>query len=229
MSRHPRSTIRRTREALLAGMLLCGACSHALAQFAANVLYDAPDYDLADGLVDADPGTPGEQSTLRACIQNANLMPAGTYTIIVPAGTYALTVVGPYEDAGATGDLDIANGVQILGAGVGASIVDATGLGDRIFDIRGASDVYFNDISLTGGSTPTTGAVESGGAIRQASGGVLKIDQAELTSCSATGGRRSGRGHRCGGLARGPARRDIRPQPRAGPRRRRGVRREGEL
>lgn len=178
----------RTRLGLLAAGVLACAGANALGQFAANVLYDAPDYDLTDGLVDADPGTPGEQSTLRACIQNVNIQPPGVYTIIVPAGTYPLTVIGAYENGAATGDLDIANGVQILGAGVGASIVDASALGDRIFDIQGAYSVYFNDISLSGGTTPTTGAAESGGAIRQAPGGVLKIDQVEFGGCTASGG-----------------------------------------
>ncbi|MCY2951361.1 MAG: right-handed parallel beta-helix repeat-containing protein [Planctomycetota bacterium] len=44
-----------------------------LATMVVNTIADAGDYDLSDGIVDVDNITPGEQATLRAAIQNANL------------------------------------------------------------------------------------------------------------------------------------------------------------
>ncbi len=189
MSRPKSPDVRgRTFHHLLAAGLVACAAGSASAQFGVNVLYDAPDFDLADGLVDADPGTPGEQATLRACIQNVNIQPPGSYSILVPAGYYLLSQAGSYEDVAATGDLDIDRSVSIIGAGVAAVTIDGSALGDRLFDIRGAHSVYFNDMTLTGGTTPAGGAVEGGGCIRQAAGGTLEIGNVHITSCAALGG-----------------------------------------
>ena len=55
---------------------------------------DAGDYDLADGVCDVDKNTPGEQITLRAAIQNANLE-AGPSTInfALPAGQTRINIL----------------------------------------------------------------------------------------------------------------------------------------
>ena len=60
--------------------------------------------------------------TLRAAIQEANAL-IGDDIIEVPAGTYSLSVLGRYEDLGASGDLDVFNlegdngGLEIRGQG----------------------------------------------------------------------------------------------------------------
>jgi predicted outer membrane repeat protein len=90
---------------------------------------------------------------------------AGLDVIRIPtAGTYSLTITGT-DDVAAVGDLDITQNVTIVGAtGV---VVDASALGDRSFDIRGAYTVKLNPKALNycGGSATTySGAVYSNGA-----------------------------------------------------------------
>src|SRR2546425_8661400 len=87
--------------------------------------------DTADG-VDAAPGdgrcaTAAGTCTLRAAIQETNAEP-GADTIMVQAGTYLLTIPGRGEDAAATGDLDIAEALTIIGAGADSTIVDGNGI-----------------------------------------------------------------------------------------------------
>jgi CSLREA domain-containing protein len=64
---------------------------------------------------------------------------AGRDTIVVPAGTYTLAVPGRYEDAAATGDLDLTADVAVTGAGPRATILDGNGV-DRVLEtLKGAS------------------------------------------------------------------------------------------
>jgi hypothetical protein len=76
--------------------------------------------------------------SLRGAIIKANGDAAGD-TINVPAGTYTVNITNPagtHEDAAATGDLDIIQGMTITGAGAATTIIDATGLVDRGHDRR---------------------------------------------------------------------------------------------
>jgi len=89
--------------------------------------------------VDAVPGdgvcaTASEACTLRAAIQEANAL-AGEESIEVPAGNHVLTIPGTDEDAAATGDLDITDGLNVTGAGMDKSVIDAGGL-DRVLEIQ---------------------------------------------------------------------------------------------
>jgi uncharacterized repeat protein (TIGR01451 family) len=81
--------------------------------------------------------------SLREAVIKANAT-AGVDTIQVPAGTYTLTRTGADENAAATGDLDITDGVNVVGAvdgsGNPATIVQAgpgvgTGI-DKVFSIN---------------------------------------------------------------------------------------------
>ncbi|HEX8201469.1 MAG TPA: hypothetical protein VF590_13370, partial [Isosphaeraceae bacterium] len=101
--------------------------------------------------------SPGDVS-LREAIQWANSNP-GPDRVLLQAGTYTLSLAGANEDAGATGDLDIARDVDIIGAGRNATIINANRL-DRIFDLdgtttAGALRVTITGMTLTGGLTPT--------------------------------------------------------------------------
>ena len=83
-------------------------------------------------------------------------------TVRVPPGFYALTLAGGGPDAG---DLDLARPVRIVGTGETGSFLDASGLGDRIFDVT--SDVTLHHLALLNGTT-----AGDGGLVRVRSGSV---------------------------------------------------------
>src|SRR6478735_11963545 len=83
--------------------------------------------------------------------------PAGNLadTIVLPAGTFTLSIAG--DDAlAASGDLDILGEVTIVGAGVGATIVDGGGI-DRVFEIQGGVAATLQGLTITGGKAPDGG------------------------------------------------------------------------
>jgi CSLREA domain-containing protein len=123
-------------------------------------------------VVDAAPGdgvcaTAGNVCTLRAAIQEANVLTGGPHTIVLPAGTYTLTIPGKGEDAAATGDLDITASMTISGSGAATTIIDANNI-DRVLDIMARSvTVTLSGVTITRGEpdrVPSTG----GGGIRNA-------------------------------------------------------------
>jgi CSLREA domain-containing protein len=86
-------------------------------------------------------------------------------TIQIPAGHFTLAIKGKSEQAAATGDLDILNGVDIHGAGARKTIVDGGGI-DRVFHVpyTGTSTqfhVWIENMTITGGISPN----EPGGGI----------------------------------------------------------------
>src|SRR5439155_2998816 len=82
--------------------------------------------DTNDGNCDTD-------CSLREAIIAANASP-GMDTIIIPPGTYLLSIPGMEEDAAATGDLDITDGLILTGAGAASTIIDGGGV-DRVFHV----------------------------------------------------------------------------------------------
>jgi len=105
--------------------------------------------DTADGKCDAD-------CSLREAIIAANATPAADQ-IVVPAGTYQLTIKGPEEDAAATGDLDLTEPVEVLGAGARATIVRGDGT-DRVFDVRAEGAATIAGMTIEGGRGVEQGA-----------------------------------------------------------------------
>jgi CSLREA domain-containing protein len=101
-------------------------------------------------------------------------------TINVPAGLYLLTLVGDRENNNATGDLDILANVTIAGAGVGATIIDASGLGstpDRVFDVPASSiRVTLRDMTVQNGHAPNIN-----GGLCAENGGGIRINNAAVT------------------------------------------------
>ena len=122
---------------------------------------------------DSDVNPPG--CTLREAISSANADDAGgnectagsgSDRILLAPGTYALGVGNQAgdEDANAEGDLDITSPVEIVGAGVGSTTIDATGTSDRILELpSSAAVVTIRDLKLTGGHAPV-GAHGTNGA-----------------------------------------------------------------
>jgi CSLREA domain-containing protein len=92
----------------------------------------------------------------------------------VPAGFYPLTLSGPGGPE--TGDLDLVRPVTIVGTGETGSFLDASGLGDRVFDI--GADVELRHLTLLGGSQ-----VGRGGVVR------ATVGTFELRRSTVSGGR----------------------------------------
>jgi CSLREA domain-containing protein len=135
--------------------------------FTVNSTLDAPDANPGDGICQT--VVPG-QCTLRAAIMEANAL-AGADTIVVPAGLYILTLARGScgaEPIDACGDLDIFDSVTIQGAGAATTIVDASLINDRVFDIF-APSVTITGLTIQGGNTTT--ANEAGGGIQMVAGG----------------------------------------------------------
>jgi hypothetical protein len=151
--------------------------------FDVNTTKDGADFDLGDGHVDADPVKPGDQVTLRAAIQNANLL-GGPVQINLPAGKYKLTVKGNNEDACATGDLDITGDVTILGAGSKTTVIDAQNI-DRVVHVQKDATASISDVTLTHGRAygQPIGNVVAGGGIR--SYGTLSLTRCVISHCRA--------------------------------------------
>ena len=138
--------------------------------FNVNYTADMRDVDLADDVCDADPG-PAQLCTLRAAVMQGNVTP-GDISIRLFPRTYKLTIPGAGEDLGAKGDLDLVGRIEIVGASNSRarSTIDATGVGDRVFDGRSPAAALRN-LVITGGYLPSTTTVSTefdGGGIRNA-------------------------------------------------------------
>ena len=76
-------------------------------------------------------------------------------TVRLPPGFYPLSLAGPGGIA--VGDLDLVRPVTIVGIGETGSFLDASGLGDRVFDV--AADASLRHLTLLGGSQVRTGGI----------------------------------------------------------------------
>lgn len=123
--------------------------------------------------------TPGSCS-LREAINLANAQP-GLDRIVLPASTQLqLTRAGADEDANFTGDLDILEEVEIVGAGPAQTILTQTA-NDRLFDVRAtAINLTLRQLRIQGGR-----GVQVGGAIVSFDSS-LRIEDAELIGNQAT-------------------------------------------
>lgn len=97
--------------------------------------------------------------SLRGATIAANGNP-GVDNIDIPVGNYLLTVQG-VDNTSILGDLDLTEDVNLIGAGIGNTIIDATGLGDRVFDIFGELTVSIDGLELMGGSALDGGGIRN--------------------------------------------------------------------
>jgi CSLREA domain-containing protein len=99
--------------AFLVAMVLLGVpLGAAGSQFVVDSTADEIDAIPGDGVCASSSGG----CTLRAAIMETNATP-GPDTIALPAGVYTLAIPGAGEDLGATGDLDVLDGLDIVGSG----------------------------------------------------------------------------------------------------------------
>ncbi|MBE2199053.1 MAG: CSLREA domain-containing protein [Anaerolinea sp.] len=130
----------------------------------------------------------GTDCSLREAIQAANTDTAfggcsagsGDDIINLPAGTYTLSISGSGENSNATGDLDIASNITVIGAGAGQTTINANSI-DRVLHIL-SGNVALQDLSITGGLVNEV----SGGGILQ-NGGSLTIENSIVSANSKTG------------------------------------------
>ena len=91
-----------------------------------------------------------DDCALREAVQAANSTP-GMDTIVLPGGTYQLSLVGPVEENfNMTGDLDIADDVEILGDEDASVTIGGDGT-DRVLQTFD-SVVMIDGVTLTGGA-----------------------------------------------------------------------------
>jgi len=97
-------------------------------------------------------------------------------TIYVPRGTYRLTLGGPDEDNGRTGDLDVSgsSGLNVRPSGKQQKVTIDGMKSDRIFDVDKSAfpagsypgGMYLKKMTLTQGRSSEGGRDEGGGALR---------------------------------------------------------------
>ena len=117
--------------------------------------------------------------SLREAIIAANNT-AGADTIILGSETYILDVAGQYEAAAGSGDLDITSDITLSGVSSTATLIDASGLSDRQFEVHAGGSLTISNMTLTGG-----GAINmSGGAVHNA--GTFTATDVVFTNNSAT-------------------------------------------
>ena len=128
------------------GLVAPSAASTLDVVFTVNSFLDTVDAKPGDGYARDASG----KTSLRAAIMEANAL-SGAQTINLPAGTYRLTIGGSGENDSATGDLDIKGQLSIVGAGADRTIIDATGLNDRVMDIALGVSTELRGLKITGG------------------------------------------------------------------------------
>ena len=98
--------------------------------------------DTFDGACDHD-------CSLREAVAAANAR-NGQSVILAGPGVYSLTRLGPFENASATGDLDILHPLVIFGAGAGKTIFDGSGT-DRVLHGVGSGTLEVHGVTVRNG------------------------------------------------------------------------------
>ena len=143
------------------------------------------------------------QCTLREAINNANLPLGGDTTgndcppgapgvdtinlidpnmLLFPNPVYQLAIPGPGENGNVTGDLDITDMLNIQGAGMGVTIIDGTGIGDRLFHVDPLGvgyNVQFRGITIQNGA--------SGFPLPAGGGGIYNLGRLTLQNSAVRG------------------------------------------
>lgn len=111
---------------------------------------------------DSDDGVCDAHCSLREAVLTANGV-LGKDTVIIPPGTYVLSIPGTEEDLGKTGDLDLTDDVDIIGAGPKVTVIEANGI-DRVMDVHGTGHSYLmRGVTLRGGGHVDQGGDGGGG------------------------------------------------------------------
>jgi hypothetical protein len=124
--------------------------------------------------------------SLRDAVLTANLPQNNTSTspqqiIHLGPGTYNLTIASNSSGQGTSGGLYVtAQNLMIEGAGLGQTIINASGLGDRNLDVAAGANLTLEGVTIAGG---TAGANQNGGGILNS--GTLTLINSSLSGNSA--------------------------------------------
>lgn len=168
MPTHAPRPVRHLAAALAGAALLALAAPAAAVTLAVTRLDDpAPD------------GCFPNDCSLREAVILANAL-AGADTVVLGAGMFQLTRAGAGEDAGLTGDLDVAGPLTIQGAGRTQTTIVGVTLGDRLLDA--SADLDVRDLGLEGGVASS----DWGGGLR--AGRNLTLERVTIANNSADRG-----------------------------------------
>lgn len=126
---------------------------------------------LGDGIVDLDPVVPGQQTTLRAAVRDANTRSGGGAVYLPPSPSgYALSLLGVENQNASANDLDIFGDVTLIGAGPGVSVIDSSalstaGANGRHFDIRSSGVLSLSNLTVKGGDASASGGISVAGEL----------------------------------------------------------------
>lgn len=142
--------------------------------------------------------------SLRRAMIDANLLSTGgqTIDIYLPAGTYVLDRQGS-DNNNQRGSLDVANNkkIRIIGSGAGDTIIDASNVADKAFDVSTGGELTLHGLTVIGSEVNPYGhaartvanfgtlkirdahltGARTGAAIRNGSSGVLDIERTSFT------------------------------------------------
>lgn len=123
------------------------------------------DQFLVTKLTDSFDGTCDADCSLREAITAANDNPGFDEVLLMP-GTHLLTVNGASEEHCATGDLDVKDDLDLVGAGSGVSVIDGSGFvdDDRVLHVR-SGVVEIRSLTVQGGSATGYWPDGAGGGI----------------------------------------------------------------
>jgi hypothetical protein len=151
--------------------------------FTVTTTFDAPHALPLDGTCTS---TAQGACTLRAAIQAADFLGDGPHTINLTApGTYKLTVTGPDEDQGATGDLDVNGTSVVVVNATNAPLTIDGNLSDRILSVGRVApgQLTISGMTLQNGSVPGASIpINSGGALDVAAGSTADVADMVFTT-----------------------------------------------
>jgi hypothetical protein len=119
----------------------------------------------------------GTGLSIRDALLQARANPGKEYFIQLGAGTYNLTIQGNEDSIFSeapgtvddivlrTGDLDVDDRITITGISPQETIIDASGLGDRIFHVRSGGFLNLENLTVQGGSLVPESPSPDGGGI----------------------------------------------------------------
>ena len=130
-----------------------------LSSFVVDSPLDQPDSNPGDGIATTASG----ETTLRAAVQEANAAP-GPDTIFLPPGYLDLSLFGPSDHSAASGHLEIADELTIVGAGQDKTFIDASQI-DSAFHIQAGVALPLDTLTLQIPAESETAIVNNGGTL----------------------------------------------------------------
>jgi CSLREA domain-containing protein len=135
-------------------------------------------------------------------------------TIVLSRGDYVLSVTPAGPDDNTSGDLNLAGRVPLTlrGAGTGATVIDAGGLGDRVISVGGGARLTLVRLTITGGHPSGAAAGGEGsqampcgtGPAGQAGGGIFNSGTVTLNAVKVSGNHAAAGGAGCAAGTGGP-------------------------